>query len=319
MIKAAVKLPIERQANIEQSMRNLWDNYNRDPYAKAFGTRVSGEMMRVDGRILDHPSLIYKNVDFKGLEFTNVYRGKWSPGTFEDGNELKLLNSMDLKYWAVLDLANISDNTKRQFIDRFYSEGKIRGMLVEYPTYCKANPENLSQVKETFIKLHDHVKKNYGSAQLIMVMTAEKGLPRGELNGDVILKIPTQFVLKDNVFWKDNSGQILHNLCLEINHKLGTVNHALYKRPPIMNQSAMVDGADATHPALGDDSERPSIAVVVGSTDPNDNTSFLGSSAQMIHCHQFRFYFMIFYKQTLFLTPKLEIMCGVFTTDLLPT
>ena len=271
MIKAAVKLPIERQATIEQNLRNLWDNYNRDPYAKAFGIRVSGQMMRVDGRILDPPSLIYKNVDFKEVEFTKVYRGKWSPGTFEDRNALKLLNPMDLKYWGVLDLANTPDNTKKQFIDRLYSEGKIRGMLVEYPTYCKANPENLSQVKETFIKLHDHIKKNYGPTQLIMVITAQKGPPRGELkyHGDVILKIPTQFVLKDNVFWKDNSGQILHDLCLKINHKLGGVNHALYKRPPIMNQPVMVIGADVTHPAPGSDSERPSIAAVVGSTDPN--------------------------------------------------
>ena len=271
VIKAAAKPPIERRATIEQNLRNFWDNYNRDPYAEAFGIRVSGEMMRVDGRILDPPSLTYKNVDFKEVEFTEIYRGKWSSGTFQDWNALKFLNPVDLKYWGVLDLANIPDNIKRQFVDRLYSEGKIRGMLVEYPTYCKANPENLSQVKETFIKLHDHISKNYGPAQLIMVMTAQKGPLRGELKylGDVTLKIPNQFVLKDTVFRKDNRDQILHNLCLKINHKLGGVNHALCKRPPIMNRPVMVVGADVTHPAPDDDSERPSIAAVVGSTDPN--------------------------------------------------
>ena len=271
MISAAVKIPIERRAAIEQNLRNLCDNYNIDPYAKAFGIRVSGEMMRVDGRILDPPSLKYKNADSKEVEFTKIYCGKWSPGTLQDGNELKLLNPMHLKYWGVLDLANIPYNIKRQFVDRLYNEGKIRGMYVEYPTYCKADPERLSQVKETFIKLHDDINKNYGPAQLIMVMTAQKGSLRGNLKylGDVLRKIPTQFVLKDNVFPKDNSKQILHNLCLKINHKLGGMNHALCKIPPIMNQPVMVVGADVTHPKPGDDSERPSIAAVVGSTDPN--------------------------------------------------
>ena len=79
-------------------------------------------------------------------------------------------------------------------------------MLVEYPTYCKANAKNLSQVKETFKKLRDHIQKNGGSTQLIMEMTAKKDPPRGELKylGDAILKIPSQFVLKNTVLAVDN-------------------------------------------------------------------------------------------------------------------
>ena len=47
------------------------------------------------------------------------------------------------------------------------------------------------------------------------------------------------------------------------------MNQALWKRPPIMNRPVMVMGADVTHPAPRDDCRRPSIAAVVGSTDPN--------------------------------------------------
>ena len=67
-----------------------------------------------------------------------------------------------------------------------------------------------------------------------MAMTAKKDPPRGELKylGDAILKIPTQWVMKDTAFAVDNRrrrDQVLYKLCLKINHKLGGVNHAYGK------------------------------------------------------------------------------------------
>ena len=275
MIRAAAKPPKERRATIERNLRNLSNHYDKDPYANAFGLKVRGEMMKIDGRILDPPSLKYKGKESNNdVQFGKVDNGKWSPGTMRDKDALKFLKPMELKYWGVLDLVNIPVNVKEQFVDRLCREGKSRGIYVDYPTYCKANAENVLQVKQAFRNLHDDIKKINGSTQLIMVITARKGPPRGELKylGDTIFKIPTQFVMKNNVFGKGNKGptdQVLHNICLKINHKLGGVNHALWERPPIMNRPVMVMGADVTHPAPRDDCKRPSIAAVVGSTDPN--------------------------------------------------
>ena len=275
MIRAAAKPPKERRATIERNLRNLSNHYDKDPYANAFGLKVGGEMMKIDGRILDPPSLKYKGRESKNdVQFGKVNNGKWSPGTIRDKDALKFLKPMELKYWGVLDLADIPGSVKEGFVDRLFREGYSRGISVDYPTYFKANAENMLQVKQAFKNLHDHIKKINGSTQLIMVITARKGPPRGELKylGDTKFKIPTQFVMKNNIFGKDNKGpsdQVLHNICLKINHKLGGVNHALWKRPPIMNRPVMVMGADVTHPAPRDDCKRPSIAAVVGSTDPN--------------------------------------------------
>ena len=181
-------------------------------------------MVKVEGCVLKPPALKYKNAEFKDVAFTKVFDGQWSSGTMSDGNALKLVNPVDLKYWGVLDLANVPNKVKENFVVRLYEEGK--------------SPQ------------------------------------RDELKylSDAILKIPTQFVMKNTVFAVDNRrrrDQVLHNLCLKINRKLGGVNHALWKRSPIMNQPVMVVCADVTHTAPDDVSKKPSIAAVVGSTDAN--------------------------------------------------
>ena len=274
MIRAAAKLPKERREIIETNLRNFSNHYDRDPFANSFGLKVSGEMLRVDGRVLEPPALKYKNAESKDIEFRKVNNGKWSVGTRRDIDALKFLKPVPLKHWGLLDLGNLSSSAKDHFVERIYSEGATRGMPVDFPAEAKANVEDIKQVKETFKKLHEHIKNERGHVQLIMVMNTKKGTVRDELKyiGDTILRVPTQFVMKLNIVGKDNRGpsdQIIHNLCLKINHKLGGVTHALSKRPPIMNRPVMVMGADVTHPAAVDISKKPSIAAAVGSTDPN--------------------------------------------------
>ena len=107
-----------------------------------------------------------------------------------------------------------------------------------------------------------------------MVINPSKDPIKNELKylGYLELKVPTQFILKSTVTGRDNKGpndQVLHDICLKINHKLGGVNHALSKRPLILDEVVMLMGADVIHPASGDVSKKPSIAAVVGSTDLN--------------------------------------------------
>ena len=157
----------------------------------------------------------------------------------------------------------------------------MRGMLVDNPTYGNADIRNTSQVKKTFEKLYNDIRKKKenkerknenGFKVLILVINPKQSTIKDELKylGDAILRVPTQFVLKTNVTGRDNNGpsyQVLHNLCLKMNHKLGGVNHALCKGPPLMNEVVMVMGADVTHPPSGDNSKKPSIAAVVASVD----------------------------------------------------
>ena len=264
MIRIAAKIPEERRKIIEKNLMRLSKNYASDPYANAFGLKVYGEMLKIVGRVLKPPALRYKNLN----EFRKVNNGKWLAGR-QERDALKFLQPMNLNNWGVLDLGNLPDRAKQHFVERLYVEGNLRGMPVDYPVYDRANAENMSQVKAAFRNLYDR-----GCTKLIMVINAKKSTVRDELKyiGDTELKVPTQFVMKNNILGKDNRGpddQVLHNICLKINHKLGGVNHALAKRPPVMDRPVMVLGADVTHPAPGDLSRKPSIAAVVGSVDPN--------------------------------------------------
>ena len=277
MIKAAAKPPKERCETIKANLKNLANHYESDLYANKFGLKVSGEMTKVEGRVLGPPALKYKNEG----EFSEVKNGKWKVGRRGDKIILGFLKPMNLKYWAILDLSNLPGNSKEKFVDRIRSEGNMRGMLVDNPTYGNANIRNTSQVKETFEKLYNDIRKKKenkegknedGSKVLILVINPKQSTIKDELKylGDAVLRVPTQFVLKTNVTGRDNNGpsyQVLHNLCLKMNHKLGGVNHALCKGLPLMNEVVMVMGADVTHSPSSDNSKKPSIAAVVGSVD----------------------------------------------------
>ena len=81
MIRAAAKPPKERRATIERNLKKLSNHYDKDPYANAFGLKVRGEMMKIDGRILDPPSLKYKGKESNNdVQLGKVNNGKWSPG-----------------------------------------------------------------------------------------------------------------------------------------------------------------------------------------------------------------------------------------------
>lgn len=208
----------------------------------------------------------HKNAEYKATEFRKINNGKRLVGR-QAKNTLKFLTPIKLERWGVLDLSNLPKEDKELFVDSLYREGQLRGMFVDYPKHDKANAANISQVKTDFKIFYD-----CGCMQLIMIIDAKKGPVRGELKflRDKILRVPTQFVMKAKVLGKDNNGsnaQVLHNLCLKINHKLGGVNHALWTRLPTMDKPVMFMGAYVTHPTTDDVSEKLSIAAVIGSTD----------------------------------------------------
>ena len=274
MISQAAKPPKERRGTIEENLRKLSNHYEEDPHAKAFGLKISNEMIRVDGRKLNPPALKYRNVD----EFRKFNNGKWRVGRPGDETVLKFLIPTNLKYWGILDLSNLSAEAKKQFVNRLRSEGSLRGMVVDDPIYEDANIRNVSQVKETFTKLFHDLRRKKENQEgeketrckpLIMVINPSRSSIKDELKylGDTTHIVSTQFILKTNATRKDY--QVLHNICLKINHKLGGVNYALSKKPPTMNRNVLVMGADVTHPPPHDSSQRPSIAAVVGSTDPD--------------------------------------------------
>ena len=86
---------------------------------------------------------------------------------------------------------------------------------------------------------------------------------------DMKYNIVTQCMLKNNVFKMDKINlQVLGNICLKINSKLGGINHILAakSRPAILKRPVMVMGADVSHPSPESRGLKPSIAAIVGNT-----------------------------------------------------
>ena len=205
-----------------------------------------------------------------------VFGGKWNMGAMRDQEKFKFVNGASLEIWGFLDLARLSDKDIEVFITALYTEGSSRGLNIEYPEYGKADVRNLPDIEKQFIALRRSIMEKYKKEpQLIMLICPEKGPFRNRIKylGDAVYKMPTQFVMRQNVLGRDRipNVQTIHNICLKINSKIGGINQALDDsvRPEIMKVPVMFMGADVTHPSPSDMSKKPSIAAVVGSCDRN--------------------------------------------------
>jgi len=88
---------------------------------------------------------------------------------------------------------------------------------------------------------------------------------------DMKYTIITQCCLKGVLFKGDSlNKQVVGNICLKINAKLGGINHILSSksRPPVLKRPVMVMGADVSHPGPESRGSKPSIAAVVASVEP---------------------------------------------------
>lgn len=273
MIRKTAMPPAERKKKILSNLSNLNDGFKKDPYAKAFGISVSNNMAEIQARVLQPPSLKYKNQQLmQDTKFQGVKDGKWHMGLEKDREKFMFVKGMQMNRWGLLDLANVKDEEKSRFVDALYAEGHNRGLEIDFPIYGRADDRNLPKVEEEFKRLYEDLKST-GKPDLIMILVFRKSQVYSWIKhlGDVCLKIPTQFIMKKTMFGRDGkpSSQTLHNICLKLNSKLQGVNQTLFSRPIIMNRPIMIMGADVTHPSPGDIKNKPSIAAVVASCDPN--------------------------------------------------
>ena len=274
MIRATAVKPEDRQKKIIEGLKKNNAMYRDDPFAREFGINVAGEMAKLTGRVLDAPIIEYHGG--KEAKINKASPGKW----FQDKQQY--VSAASFTNWCVVDLAGLTENNFKDVIMGFSSVGKEVGMnisknkadILRITGTMKEADENVGSMEEKLKQAVNHYKQNGKKLELILfIFPFKAGFLYDKIKQlcDMKYSIVTQCCLKGTIFKNDViNKQVLGNICLKINSKLGGINHILASksRPAVLKKPVMVMGADVTHPGPESRGSKPSIAAIVGSVEP---------------------------------------------------
>eukprot|EP00795_Rhopilema_esculentum_P001647 gene1647-16114_t len=258
MIRETAKNAKERQMIIECKVRDA--EHATDPYLRHYEIEVEDKLVHVDGRVLNPPAI--KHDERSAL--VTPREGKWDmrgKGFFKGGN---------IDNWGLLICSStrfLNESEARNFCNSLSRQAESLGMKMSpEPTQIVYYSERRKTLHQTLTDLHEPCMK-------ILLVILDGGL-YAEIKYicDNDLGIQTQCIKGKNA--KRPNPQLLANLCMKINAKVGGTNsyfedntgYKLYRNPKVFGRPVIFLGADVTHPAPSETS-RPSIAAVVGSLD----------------------------------------------------
>eukprot|EP00190_Bangiopsis_sp_CCMP1999_P001622 CAMPEP_0198727390 /NCGR_PEP_ID=MMETSP1475-20131203/4137_1 /TAXON_ID= ORGANISM="Unidentified sp., Strain CCMP1999" /NCGR_SAMPLE_ID=MMETSP1475 /ASSEMBLY_ACC=CAM_ASM_001111 /LENGTH=854 /DNA_ID=CAMNT_0044489425 /DNA_START=87 /DNA_END=2651 /DNA_ORIENTATION=+ len=267
IVRAAATRPQERMSAIVKNLETV--NLANDETVKAFGITPNSEPVKIQGRILTVPSILYN-----GNRRVQATNGSWNM------RSEKLLQSCPpLRSWGVIIFVaprDLSDQQMNQFLGKLVRTGRENGInIVEnQPMVVRADP---NQAEEEMKRMKSELDGRGPKAQIIMCIKLNQDsylYNTIKRTSDCVLGIPSQCALVKQVC--KNDIQYCSNLCLKINAKLGGKN--AFAEPfrdrelnhPFEAAPFMVIGADVTHPSPGA-TNQPSIAAMVGSVDRQMN------------------------------------------------
>ncbi|EFA11590.1 argonaute-2a isoform X1 [Tribolium castaneum] len=250
MIKKAATSTDVRKDKIMQVLRKA--NYNSDPCVREFGFSVNNSFEKLDGRVLQPPTLLYA----RKAEVTPS-KGVWRA----DMN--RFFVGAIVHKWTIVSCTRHPERGE-QLADMIFRMASSNGMQITSkatgPFQHLGGRQNLRDIIDYFKRKQDH--------DLIIVVVPNSGPQYSLVKQAAELNVGclTQCI-KERTIAKLNP-QIIANILLKINSKLNGTNHILSSRLPIMSRPCIIMGADVTHPGP-DAKDVPSVAAVTASHDPN--------------------------------------------------
>ncbi|KAK6638813.1 hypothetical protein RUM43_007082 [Polyplax serrata] len=247
MVKNATSDARKRRHDTMQAFSRV--NY-RNEYMREFGISVTGEMEKVQARVLDAPTL-------KTMGNIYVKDGVWRTKDF--------LEPKSLRNWCIL---NLDKYAKKDALTNFQNMIKNKGKDFRMDI---SNPQPTLNVGNRDPELRNALASLKGMQLVFVVIPEMKGLyPKVKTICETEEGILTQCVRSRTVNQDQRKiGTTIDNILLKVNAKLGGKNHCLEgnSMPRCLSGYVMIVGADVTHSGPG--SKIPSVAAVAVSCDAN--------------------------------------------------
>uniref|UniRef100_A0A8R1DSF6 Uncharacterized protein n=1 Tax=Caenorhabditis japonica TaxID=281687 RepID=A0A8R1DSF6_CAEJA len=267
LIKATSRNAMERKDAVLNLRTHV--GIDEDPYANQFGLRVDQQMMKIEGRVLSPPRLLYRSpLSMRQDCVTTPNNGTW------DMRGKNFYTGVEIQKWAVVCFAPsalVVPSSIRTFVSSLQKvAGEIGMPFMEDHCFCRyAQPDQA-------LSLLQHLQHEQPLLQLIICIVPGKSAIYGDLKrGGDLLGLTTQCVRTHNV--TKVSPHTLSNLCMKINSKLGGINVVISTPPRVMTEepilfvgchvarnSIVCSSADSSSSLTHIDT---SIACLVGSMD----------------------------------------------------
>lgn len=266
MVRTASTRPMEKRKAAIEAMRML--DHNRDPLCRDFGITVETNPVKVRGRILPPPKMLYS-----GKRIAQPSQGSWRC-------DQPFYVPAKLKTWLVIaEGKNPKDPAVLNFVKEIMRAAHKGGMEISNPVLESSPmnkvPKTMYDIAQRYRVESSQWNCEYKLQLILIIKDRQDARTYGDIKkmGDLDLGIASQVCLAKNIRNPRGLSMYCDNVILKVNSKLGGQNwvvspyNNLQGIPdiPFLNTPHMILGADVTHPMPG--SRTPSVAALVGSRD----------------------------------------------------
>ncbi|TWU71451.1 hypothetical protein ED733_001188 [Metarhizium rileyi] len=264
MIRHAVRKPWENAASIVgEGIQTVGLDENSNVLLRSFGLRITPGLVKVPGRVLVGPKVIYR-----GNKTADPRFGSWNM------INIKFNTGASLAKWSYLmiSLSGARDLFNPQSLAAVMNEfhqvlGKI-GVNAAPP--LPGQRVQLQHPDDPAIG--SSLQRAAGALDLLFIILPEANVPlykRIKTIADKDYGIHTICSVGFKLSKDRGRDQYMANVALKFNLKLGGINQTVEnKNLGIVDQNkTMVVGIDVTHPSPGSSSNAPSVSAMVASVD----------------------------------------------------